>query len=438
MILPPEKLRLGDLLHQRIPFKVPKYQRTFAWEQPEIEDFAKDLRALYRARSEGRQHLHFFGGLVSVERDAPGTISGRIFEVVDGQQRLTSFILTISLLVDSFLELKQEAEASGNLEVARNSEQYANDTRDSYLYYHELITNERFLRMMLSAADNDFFVDLIEKRDPRPVRQSHHRLVDALDCLRGDLISHVVQPEPSLPALEVAEKFTRLQQLRMSILEDCYVILIKSDNRNEAYRLFAVLNDRGKTLSDGDLLRSHTLEILEGFEAHQERVEKCWDEILDHKGDEINSFLRPYSPSHQGDRSPSRDLADSYRESFFPFDPPVSLTPSQATDIVQRVRNLDDESQTYFDLVAGRWPYPEPGVSQWDRDRLKRLILVLKHTLCLPLLLSAARLLPENMFAELVHLMERFSFRYITIVGAHPTRLANCYYSNAKAIRENP
>ncbi len=44
---------------------------------------------------------HFFGGLVSVDLFAGNTAAGRIYEVVDGQQRLATFIITIALVVKS-------------------------------------------------------------------------------------------------------------------------------------------------------------------------------------------------------------------------------------------------------------------------------------------------------------------------------------------------
>lgn len=47
----PESTSLGDLFCRRIPFKVPKYQRAFDWEQEKIDDFIKDLLMLYNAIS---------------------------------------------------------------------------------------------------------------------------------------------------------------------------------------------------------------------------------------------------------------------------------------------------------------------------------------------------------------------------------------------------
>ena len=39
----PTELSFGDLLHQRQPFIIPKYQRAYAWGEEEIDDFTTDL-----------------------------------------------------------------------------------------------------------------------------------------------------------------------------------------------------------------------------------------------------------------------------------------------------------------------------------------------------------------------------------------------------------
>ena len=88
--------------------------------------------------------------------------------------------------------------------------------------------------------------------------------------------------------------------------------------------------------------------------------------------------------------------------------------------------------------MAGRWPYNQPDAADWQRDRLYRLTRVLKHTVCIPLLLSVCYCLSEDDLVTTVNLIERFSFRYINIVGAHAGRISTVYHSHAKQIRQAP
>lgn len=102
------------------------------------------------------------------------------------------------------------------------------------------------------------------------------------------------------------------------------------------------------------------------------------------------------------------------------------------------VKNMHDEFKTYQHLVKGTWPYVPSRASNWDKDRLKRLMVVLKHDKCLPLLLSVVANLSEQQFAEIVSTLERFMFRYKTIAGGHDARLGNIYYDCSKQIRTDP
>ena len=99
-----------------------------------------------------------------------------------------------------------------------------------------------------------------------------------------------------------------------------------------------------------------------------------------------------------------------------------------------------DKLSTVFKKIAnGEWPYnPTPTISDWERDRLYRLIKVLQHTLCYPLLLTVYDKLTETDFNNLILLLERFVFRYIIIVGVHESKLADVYYQYCIAIRTDP
>src|SRR5690349_17670322 len=109
--------KIGDLLVQRLPFVVPKYQRSYAWEEEEINDFIRDLSLCASDRSAGKQRQHFFGGLVSVQHTA-ANVPGRNYEVVDGQQRLATFGILFKVLEKWNRLLSESAAAASDKEFA--------------------------------------------------------------------------------------------------------------------------------------------------------------------------------------------------------------------------------------------------------------------------------------------------------------------------------
>ena len=452
---PPERASVGDLFCSRIPFQVPKYQRTFDWEkEDEIEDFIDDIKGLYdqRVNDSKEPRQHFFGGIVSIKQQVPNSYIRNVYGVVDGQQRLGTFTLTIASLIRGFKLLAIEANNQGNSDICQEATNHSEVTQENYLEYIEVIKSQKQqrLRLTLSRADREFFEDLIRnyccnlsqdinKRNSRQSfkRESHKKLQEALISIFEKLVGEKILNNKSLTLLEKLEHILHLQR---AVTDDCYVIHIISDDRDEAYKLFDVLNDRGKTLSDGDKLRSYSLELLENHELQQSSVEQHWDEILKYPSENIKEFFRVYYTSNHGQSAPKRNLSDSFKENIFRFKAGL-LKPSeisQAQQVVQLTSGILEEQQVFIDILAGRWPYNQPNAADWQQDRLYRLTRLLKHTVCIPLLLSVCYCLSEDDLATIVDLIERFSFRYINIVGAHAGRISTVYHSHAKQIRQAP
>ncbi len=134
------------------------------------------------------------------------------------------------------------------------------------------------------------------------------------------------------------------------------------------------------------------------------------------------------------------DLFEAIESQFFPHSPPATV--DEADDLVTVVKWFRDEFEVYVKLANGVWPYERlPGeaaksVRAWQIDRLRRLIVTIRHDLAIPVLLAAARAIDEDDFASLVYMLEIFAFRYKIICNGHATRPGNLYYEQAKQMRE--
>ncbi|MBD1876719.1 DUF262 domain-containing protein [Nodosilinea sp. FACHB-131] len=439
----PTFLSLGDLLHQRQPFIIPKYQRAYAWDTKgdhrEIEDFINDIKRCFKCRKNGKPRTHFFGGIVSIY-EATSTIQGRQYEVIDGQQRLATFTMTLKLISSAYQELADEAELENDLSSKSLAETLANNLRSKYLEYPDFEDGHPVnrLRILLSKADRAFFEDLIIKYD-HPIkepenksRESHLRLFRAYFSLKRDFINEIKQEGEN-----ISQKIGLVQLLESTVTEDCQLIHLVAESRSEAYRLFQVLNDRGASLTEGDLLRSSTLEILESSPTLQSRAEELWDNILYDDINKTEQLLRAFFASHKGRRAGKRTLFDEFLKGFF-------QSPEESADqgrILNQILTLEEEAQIFRYVVESEWPFSNDSGSislpDWDRYRLRLLISSLKHTLCVPLLIAAQKL-GENKFSEVVQLLELFVFRYITVCKRHAGSLEDIYLHHSVAMRKDP
>lgn len=96
------------------------------------------------------------------------------------------------------------------------------------------------------------------------------------------------------------------------------------------------------------------------------------------------------------------------------------------------------EMRIYRKISSGEWPYEaaQP-VTEWDRKRLDVLVNFLDFDIVYPLLLAATQL-KQKTFAELVHMLEKFMFRYKSVCNLGHQKLSDLYMQEAVKIRNDP
>jgi hypothetical protein len=439
MAIHPTQLPIKVLFEQNHTFAVPKYQRSYAWNDEAIDDFVDDIKRCLEARKGNSKRNHFFGGVVTVRVPVPNS-NRTNQEVIDGQQRLASFVMlvaaTVKVMRGIVLELKKNTAPTA---AEKKAKTFLSETIDSlkalYLTYRDTIQLEYVdvPKMTLSKSDDEFFQDIVSDKTPTVSRASHERILAAWQRFSSFLEEYLTGSGG------VAEKTQRLQLLVNSVLaEDCTVIFMPSDTRPEAYQIFQVLNDRGVHLSDGDLLRARTLERLDDkkLEKVQDKVADRWDKVLGYDPQEIDSYLKWYFSSLEGKRPKSSTLVDQFLDARFKCKEDKIVTKLEADHVLKEVDRLEEEFSDLNTLCKGQWPYNEhPKVKVWDCERLRMLVVHLDHTNAMPLLLSLHHL-DAKKFADAVSAIERFVFRYKTIGNAHISPMTELYLKHAKKIRE--
>src|SRR6202011_1391542 len=185
-----------------------------------------------------------------------------------------------------------------------------------------------------------------------------------------------------LGTLTPLQKANKIQALVNGVLaEDCTTIFMRSDSKVEAYRIFQVLNDRGVSLTDGDLLRARTLELLDDAKvrATQDAVAACWDRVLSYSPRDIGSYLQWYFSSYEGQRPRPPVLVDQYLEARFKPKAKKPGLQEQAKAILDEIKQMDRDFVTLHTLGGGHWPYSDAKQTSWDRERLRMLVPHLEH-----------------------------------------------------------
>jgi len=111
---------------------IPIYQRDYAWEKHEIEQLLNDIISYLEDES---NEFYYIGSMIVFPKE------NNVFDVIDGQQRLTTFYLLLNYLNDHFaLEINSElifenrAKSFTTLEKIRNKESRKEDKKKLNLH----------------------------------------------------------------------------------------------------------------------------------------------------------------------------------------------------------------------------------------------------------------------------------------------------------------
>ena len=225
-----------ELIANGKTYRVPPYQRDYAWTEEEWEDLWNDILDL-RQQPEGR---HYMGALVVHGQ------SDREFTVIDGQQRLA----TIGVLSLSIID-KLHRMADRGIDADRNRER-ARELRNRFVGEKDPASLVEISRLNLSRADDAFYQDcLVQLRtppNPRGLPESNGLLWKCFGYFSAQL-----------DALEdLQEDGEALARVLSETAARCLLfILITVDDELDAYTVFETLNARGLELTTADLLKNY-------------------------------------------------------------------------------------------------------------------------------------------------------------------------------------
>ncbi len=170
----PDKRTIGELLSMTSPpIVVPNWQRSYSWTSSHIETFWNDLLEFDRRNPVGNmgQREYFLGSVVIVETSANEHL------LLDGQQRLATSAILLSVIRDYVMKYKADA-------AKRIQSRYLADFDDA--------KNELVYKLALNTYDKEYFRrKILEFRDanhkePKEEFPSHHLIAAARGYFEGE------------------------------------------------------------------------------------------------------------------------------------------------------------------------------------------------------------------------------------------------------------
>ncbi|KMZ49440.1 hypothetical protein AC782_01330 [Helicobacter pylori] len=222
---------LRDILKDELYYQIPIYQRPYQWTEENCEKLLDDLFFNYE---DDRESDYFCGSLVLI-LISEDSKKAKTYDVVDGQQRLSTFILLAKVLATLFLERLTE-ESKEYLQESLNSRHGKKDR----LNFNAIGFNSK----------KDFQYALTSFNDVHVSNNKNNYLKNAI-CLKNYLRKK-----------EIADINDFIEWLYFKVV----FITITCPDADKALRIFNVLNARGLALNATDIFKG---ELLKHTKEHE-------------------------------------------------------------------------------------------------------------------------------------------------------------------------
>jgi len=274
-----DKSSIADLFNNHLFYEIPEFQRPFSWDKDQFEELIDDLIVADQSKE------YFLGTIVYY------TESG-IRMVVDGQQRLTSLMILLACLRD---RIEDEKTKGGLQNLIIQPEDKVRDIPEKDRI---IVRDHAMFHKMIAEKDGT-----LENFDRRDFDDPSARYILARDTFSQRL-----------------EKLDQksLISLMKHVSNRCLLIYLEADSFEEAFRLFEIVNDRGKQLRRIDLLKSYNLHPdFVANKINRVQLAQQWDQdessIGEKKFESLFNILRLiYTRS-----KPAEDLYSEFRKRIF-------------------------------------------------------------------------------------------------------------------------
>lgn len=226
-----ENRKVSDIFQRSAIYKVPRYQRDYVWKEVNWKELWIDLQFTLANENE-IQWSHFLGAIVLNKSNNESGLE--VYEIIDGQQRLLTIYILMIVIYKNFKIQSENEEANIN----------------NYIYNTFLtsLTKESVKKIMI---DNELYnIDIKEMIDvatnnKMPSKENKlYNVFSYFDLnLRGKDYTYL-------------DKFLN-KLLSVNIVE------ITSDEDEEIYNIFEVLNARGRKLKQIELLKNHIMKYVQ-------------------------------------------------------------------------------------------------------------------------------------------------------------------------------
>ncbi|MCE9550006.1 MAG: DUF262 domain-containing protein, partial [Betaproteobacteria bacterium] len=320
-----------QLISGGLSYRIPHFQPDYSWSENEWEDLWADITGVIQADGEP---VHYMGCLVLQSTD------NRTFDVIEGQQRLTTLMLIILAALKNLTRLIAEKNDP------ENNQQRMDQIRQTYIAYLDPVTLVPRTKLTLNRDNDMYFQNHLIPLNHLPqigCKESERRLCNAFEWFAIKMSEYT--------KIAGGDEGITLASLVESISDRLFFTVISVTDELNTYKVFETLNARGIRISSTDLLKNHLLSVLYADKDHLHEMkvlEDRWEAMVVRLGGEnFPDFLLMYWISrHTFVKQPELFKA-------------IRSTVTNREKVFELLQGMEEDMNTYLALTqveSSRWP----------------------------------------------------------------------------------
>jgi hypothetical protein len=409
---------------------IPRYQRSYSWGRSQVNDLLDDIEYI---RSSEESKEHYFGTIVlnkSGEYQWTATESIPQYDIVDGQQRLT----TISIVLRCFVSELEKIEDSDIDTSEYDLPDAIEGTTKKFICKNK--RNETQKRLELGKLSESVYNSLVvENKSPdkidtgrsitlpgRKIVEAENTVRERLDSWRGEMIGGRIDEASEQ---EVDAYTNQILESIATVTNDFRVTQNIVSDFDESARMFKVINDRGKDLTLFDKINSHlTYYASQSDEVDSIEISKKLNSaveaitMFEDAGDaHINEFMTAHWTIFTGEyRTRTSDYKNDSIYNRIKMPRHAAIRENNDAWVREYIASLETFASHYIELKKPSLLVERYGKGsiKYLSDRLNTIRASGSLTIYMPLLMTAKQAYNTTSedFYRIVSLLESFTFRY--------------------------
>jgi uncharacterized protein with ParB-like and HNH nuclease domain len=359
------KSTVKDIFDGTRIFNIPIYQRAYAWEKENLEDFFSDIV------NQQPKRKYFLGSFLFHLNGKRNEFT--LVDIVDGQQRLTTFVVFINELIHEL--------------ILKNSEIVSKRTKRTF------IKDEDVFKLELSNEDSSFLHNYIladEKINDYPIQTPAQKLLVNAKTFFSEKLK-----------ISNFDK-QRLEEIYNTIT-DAEVLIYVVKKINTATQIFELLNDRGKKLSDLESIKSFLMYNISFVSSSPDQL--------------INNIQQDFARIYRLIEKHNLNEDDILRYHTIAFEHTYEKPKKFIKEKILRLlrKNKKEEAKDVIrsypsNLFRSFGLYVDILLNKDNLSDLTDLFMIGRIAPFFPLMMNIKHSMPER-FPELINNLQRFTFR---------------------------